>query len=85
MSNEAITTVASTGLDAKRAEARAYLGQKWVSHPDYVPSARHSNNPEIYQLARTLYLHKIANAAAFARQHNPAFHRANHLRIAVGQ
>ena len=85
MSADTVVTVASAGLDAKRAEAKAYLGQKWVLHPDYVPTARHSNNPEIYQLARSPYLHSVASAAAFARQHNPNFHRAAHLRLAVGQ
>ena len=82
---DTIVTVATTGLDAKRQAAKEYLGTHWVGHSDYVPTPRHSNNPEIYKLARALYLHKIANAAAVSRQHNPDFHRANHLRAAVGQ
>lgn len=83
--NDSIVTVATTGLDAKRQAAKEYLGPKWVLHPDYVPNARHSNHPETYQAARGLYLRTVANAAAVARQHNVNYHRANHLRIAVGQ
>lgn len=84
MTNDPIVTVAATGLDAKRAEAKAYLGPKWVLHPDYVPNARHSNIPEIYQLARLPFLRGVAAYADKSRQLNPNFHRASHLRKQIG-
>lgn len=84
MTNDPIVTVAATGLDAKRVDAKAYLGPKWVLHPDYVPNARHSNIPEIYQLARLPFLQSIASEAAISRQHNLNFHRASRLRLQIG-
>lgn len=84
MSTETVVTVATTGLDAKRAEAKAYLGQRWVLHPEYVPDPRHSNNPETYQRARDAYTRQIAVFASAARTNNPDYHRACNLREQIG-
>lgn len=83
MTSEAIVTVAQSGLEQKRAEAKGYLGQHWVNHPDYKFSPRHSNNPDIYAPARQSYLLSVQTASACDRLSNPAFHTAERIRKAL--
>jgi hypothetical protein len=59
------------------------LGVNWVGHPDYVPKARHSFNPDIYVPARQDFLNRIAYCARVDRERNPAFRRAEAIRAAI--
>jgi hypothetical protein len=59
------------------------LGVNWVCHPEYVPKARHSFNPDIYGPARQDFLNRIAYCARVDRERNPAFRRAEAIRAAI--
>lgn len=83
MTQETIVTVAQRGLDAKREEAKAWLGKRWISHPDYRFDPRHSNNPDIFNAARQPFLANVRLAASADRNRNPAFLRAEQIRITL--
>lgn len=83
MSKEANAAVAQHGLDAKRQSAKDYLGAKWVCHPGYRYSTRHSNDPTVFVQARQQYLHEVSLAARLDREINSAFIRAENLRTAL--
>lgn len=53
--------------------AKAYLGNRWVLHPNYVFDPRHSNDPHRYVQARQPYLTLVIDAAAADRTANPSF------------
>jgi hypothetical protein len=59
------------------------LGVNWVGHPEYVPNARHSHNPDIYGPAREAFLNHIAYRARVDRERNPAFRRAEAIRAVI--
>lgn len=69
-------------LQLKLESAKEYLGEKWVGHPAYQYTPRHSNTPDIYVHARQPYLRSVAFAARADRQSNPAFLRAERTRRA---
>ena len=73
----------SDDMFAKRVRSIRALGTRWILHPAYVPSARHSNNLELWAAARSKYLQSIADAAKRDRERNPAFHRAQAVVAAV--
>lgn len=60
-------------LANKRLAAKVYLGRNWVFHPNYQPTPRHSNDPNIYVPARQQYCRDVSAAAAAAREANPFF------------
>lgn len=49
--------------EAKLQAAKSYLGNRWIGHPEYQYSPRHSNFPHIYIPARQPYLRAVAEAA----------------------
>lgn len=83
VSNEVAPTLALSSLETKRADARAYLGARWVKHPAYQFDPRHSNNPDLYVSARQRFLQSVTSAARRDREANPAFIRAEHIRAAL--
>ena len=58
---------------SKLQDAKEYLGQNWVGHPNYTPRPRHSTNPGSYLPARQPYLSAVSHAAAAARLRNKFF------------
>lgn len=67
-------------MSNKLEAAKAYLGDRWVSHPDYKYTPRHSNEVDSYVQARQPYLRAIAQQARRDRLLNPAFQRAEYIR-----
>ena len=51
--------------------AKAFLGTRWVGHPDYKFDPRHSPDQRLYVPARQPYLRSIEKAAAASRLSNP--------------
>lgn len=56
-------------LESKRQAALAYLGRKWILHPEYAPTDRHDTDPTVYVFARLPYLAAVVTAARFCRAH----------------
>lgn len=78
-------TVASPYIELMLEKIKREYGAKLICHPDYVPTPRHSNNPEIYVPARAAYLASIAAAAKRDRERNPAYIRAQQWRELITQ
>ncbi len=68
---------------AKLARAKAALGDRWVLHPDYKATPRHSNVPEIYGPARAALIDDIKARAQRDREANPMYQRAEGVRTAL--
>ena len=51
-------------LNIKRAAALVYLGDRWIGHPAYVYTPRHSNDPRVWPLHSIL--RPIGEAARMA-------------------
>lgn len=60
--------IAPPTLEEKRRAAIAYLGPRYVNHPNYRFDPRHSTNPALYQLARAPYLLAVRMAAERSRR-----------------
>lgn len=41
-------------LKVRLQEAKDYLGKRWILHPEYVPTPRHSNDMNVYKPHRFL-------------------------------
>lgn len=72
-------------LEEKRAKAIAYLGPKYINHPQYRFDTRHSNHKELYLLARQLFLAGIAQLAKRDREANPLYQRNLRVQEAFSQ
>lgn len=77
--------VASPYIEKTLEKIKRECGAKLICHPDYVPTPRHSNNPEIYVPARAEFLASIAAAAQRDRENNPAYIRAKQWRELISQ
>lgn len=79
------TVVASPYIERMLEKIKREYGAKLICHPDYVPTPRHSNNPEIYVPARAEFLASIAAAAKRDLESNPAYIRAQQWRDLINQ
>lgn len=67
----------------KLERAKALLGERWVLHPKYKATARHSNVPEIYGPARAAFVANVKERAQLDRESNPMYRRAESVRTAL--
>lgn len=70
---------------ATRCRSIRLLGDRWIKHPAYTFTPRHSNCPELWAQARAQFLAQISLAAADDRARNPAFKRAQRVRAVLGE
>lgn len=82
MTSEPVVTAAQGGLDAKRNAAKEIIGERWVNHPAYIFTPRHSNTPAVYGPAREAFIAQVKDLARADREANPAFIRAETIRAA---
>lgn len=45
-------------LEAKRQAALAYLGERWIQHPNHKPRPKHNCEPDVRALAAALSHHQ---------------------------
>lgn len=71
-------TLVSPTFEEKRQAAIAYLGTRYVNHPEYHFIPRHSANPATYMAARIPYLMSVSRSAEEQRRHNPVSLESKH-------